>query len=123
MPEDSEKKMTGEGEPEEPAAPPTPISFPWRMVALAAIFDLIGLIPIINFFSELLAGLIIGLWQTNYAPKTDPLMSFFVAKVIDIASLGILPSNIAIVVYAYLKKKAASQISFGSLKAPAAETT
>jgi len=100
MPENSDKKTEGA------TPPPEPVSFPWMMTVLAAIFDLIGLIPIINFFSELLAGFILGLWQKGYAPKTDPVMTFLVAKIIDIASLGILPSNIAIVVYAYLKKKA-----------------
>ena len=105
MPDDnqlnSDKQTT-----EQPIAPSEPVSFPWLMVVLAAAFDLIGVIPIINLFTELLAGLIIGLWQKGYAPKTDPLISFFVAKVIDIFSLGILPSNIAVVVYAYLQKKA-----------------
>lgn len=99
--ENSEKTTT-----EQSVAPPESVSFPWMMIILAAFFDLIGLIPIINLFSELIAGLTLGLWQKGYAPKTDPVMSFFVAKVIDIASLGILPSNIAVVVYAYVKKKA-----------------
>jgi hypothetical protein len=109
MPEESAQKGTDEQA--------TPVSFPWLMVALAAFFDIVGMIPIVNFFTELLAGLIIGLWQKNYVPATDPLISFFLAKVIDIFSLGILPSNIAVVVYAYIKKKAANQIS-NTVKTP-----
>jgi len=91
-----------------PIAPPEPASFPFGMFALAALFDLIGIIPIINIASELLAGLIIGLWQKSYSPKTDPIISFIVAKIIDAVSLGILPSNIGVVVYAYIKKNAAA---------------
>lgn len=105
MPDDnqlnSDKQTT-----ERPITPPEPVSFPWAMITLAAAFDLIGIVPIVNLLSELIAGLIIGLWQKGYAPKTDPVISFFLAKVIDILSLGILPSNIAVVVYAYIKKKA-----------------
>lgn len=78
------------------------------MLCLAALFDLIGLIPIINFFSETLAGLIFGFWQKKYVPQTDPLITFLIAKIIDTVSLGILPSNIGIVFYAYIKKKAAA---------------
>lgn len=91
-------------------APPQPVSLPWGMLSLAVLFDLIGLIPIINIFTEILAGLIFGLWQKSYNPKTDPIITFFVAKIIDAISLGILPSNIGIVVYAYIKKKAAAKI-------------
>lgn len=83
-------------------------SFPWLMLIIAAFFDLLGAIPFINFFSELVAGLILGLWQKNYAPITDPFLTFFITKIADIFSLGLLPSNIAVVVYAYLQKKAAA---------------
>lgn len=89
------------------ATPSEPVSFPWMMLVLAAVFDLIGIIPIVNLLTELLAGFIIGLWQASYAPKTDPLTTFFLAKILDICTLGFLPSNIAIIVYAYIKKKAA----------------
>ncbi|HRY52962.1 MAG TPA: hypothetical protein P5089_03960 [Candidatus Portnoybacteria bacterium] len=82
--------------------------FPSGMLCLAILFDLIGLVPILNFFTETLAGLIFGMWQSSYNPKLDPVLSFFIAKIIDVASLGILPSNTGIVVYSYLKKKAAS---------------
>jgi len=85
---------------------PEPVSLPWGMIAFAIVSDLVGLIPIINIFSELVAGFVIGLWQRSYAPKTDPLISFFLAKALDIFTLGILPSNIAVVIYAYVKKKA-----------------
>lgn len=82
-----------------------PVSLPWGMLCLAIFFDIVGLVPILNFFTETLAGLIFGMWQKSYAPKLDPILTFIVAKIIDAASLGILPSNTGIVVYAYLKKK------------------
>lgn len=88
----------------------TGVSLPWLMLGVAAIFDLIGIIPILNFFTEILAGLILGLWQKNYAPKTDPILTFFLAKSIDAVSLGFLPSNIGVVVYSYLKKKASLKL-------------
>jgi hypothetical protein len=75
------------------------------MLCLAALFDLIGLIPVINLTTEALAGLILGWWQKSYAPKTDPLLTFIIAKIIDATFLGLLPSNIGVVIYAYLKKK------------------
>lgn len=81
-------------------------SFPWGMFCLAALFDLVGMIPIVNFATETLAGLIIGRWQKSFAPKLDPVLTFIVAKIIDIAFLGLLPSNIGIIIYAYIKKKA-----------------
>jgi len=83
----------------------TAVSIPWLMLVIAALFDLVGLIPFINFFSELVAGFILGIWQKSYAPKTDPFLTFFMAKVADIFTIGLLPSNIAIVIYAYIKKK------------------
>ncbi len=107
MPENSDKKETSEKKTtERPIAPPEPASFPWGMLILAILFDLIGLVPLLNFFTEFLAGLIFGLWQKFYNPKLDPVLTFIVAKIIDAMSLGILPSNIGIVVYAYMKKKA-----------------
>ena len=96
---------------EKPFAPPEPASFPWEMLCVAALFDSVGWIPILNFFTETLAGLILGLWQKSYVPKTDPIITFLVAKIIDAISLGILPSNIGVVVYAYIKKKAINKIS------------
>ena len=92
----------------QPTPPSQPASFPWGMLCLAALFDLIGVIPILNLATETLAGLIFGFWQKNYVPKLDPILTFIVAKIIDVVSLGILPSNIGIVVYAYIKKKAAA---------------
>lgn len=84
------------------------VTFPWLIFFLAAIFD-----AVCFFFPpvEVVAGLIFGFWQKLYAPKTDPLITFIVAKIIDALSLGILPSNIGIVVYAYIKKKAAAKMS------------
>ncbi len=89
------------------AQPPTAVkvSFPWLMLSLAAIFDLIGLIPVVNLFTEALAGLIFGFWQKTYCPKTDPVITFIVAKTADAISCGILPSNISIVFYAFWRKK------------------
>ncbi len=91
--------------------PPEPVSFPWGMFCLAALFDAVGWIPILNLVTEPLAGLIFGWWQKGYAPKTDPILTFIIAKIIDAVSLGILPSNIGIVVYAYIEKKTAAKIA------------
>lgn len=91
-----------------PVAPAEPAAFPWGIFFVAVIFDIIGMIPVINFFTELLAGLILGMWQKSYVQKLDPLLTFFVAKIIDAMFLGLLPSNIGIVVYSYLKKKSLS---------------
>jgi hypothetical protein len=97
-------------ETETTGTPAKPRSFPWLMLCVAVFFDLIGLIPIINIITEVLASLILGLWQWIYAPKTNPAITLLVAKMIDAMSLGFLPSNIAIVLYAYLKQKAAAKI-------------
>jgi len=83
---------------------PEKASFPWLMFCVAIVFDLIGLIPFINFFSEIIALLIFGLWQKSYAPKTQAFLTGVIAKIIDTVSLGILPSNIGIVIFAYFKK-------------------
>ena len=108
---DSENENSGEGGSEE-------ISFPWMMFALAALFDLAGLVPILNIVTEIAAGFIFGLWQKGYSPKTDPFLTFMMAKMVDFASLGILPSNIGIVVYAYMRKKAASAVQSNVIKLP-----
>ena len=107
MPEETPKDQPTQEEPEEAAGamPKEPVSFPWLMLGVAIIFDLVGMIPVINFFSEALAGLTFGLWQKLYAPKTDPIITFIVAKIADAVFLGLLPSNIAIVIFAYAKKK------------------
>jgi len=97
----NQTKITGQNE---------TVSFPWGMFFLALIFDLIGLIPIVNFISEAVAGLLFGLWQRAYSPKTDPILTFILAKIADVITAGILPSNIAVVIYAYLKKKASSKL-------------
>jgi len=104
---------------QQPIAPSEPASFPWGMFCLAALFDSIGWIPVLNLVTETLAGLIIGSWQTRYVPKTDPLTTFVIAKIIDVVSLGFLPSNIGIVIYAYIKKKAtaAAQTPLGQYAA------
>ena len=87
------------------------------MFFVALFFDLIGIVPILNLLTEILAGAIIWFWQKSYAPKVDPLLSLMVNKIIDFASLGLFPSNISMVIVAYVKKKS-------SEKEPAqAETT
>jgi len=114
----AEKKITTEapsGEPEEQAedaASQTPpnVSFPWGMFCLAALADLIGLIPFVNLLSEPIAGFIFGFWQKSYAPKTDPVMTFILAKIADIILAGFLPSNIGVVIYAWTKKKATAKL-------------
>lgn len=103
-----------------------PASFPWGMFFIAVIFDLVGMIPLINFLTETAAGLIFGLWQKFYVPQLDPVLTFFVAKIIDAMFLGLLPSNIGVVVYSYIKKKSlqVSQTSVGQMalkKAPLPE--
>ncbi|MBU1102636.1 hypothetical protein KJ853_03210 [Patescibacteria group bacterium] len=107
MPEETPKEQPTQEEPEAAAGdkPKEKVSFPWLMFFVAVFFDLIGLIPIVNIFSEIFAGLAFGFWQKIYAPKTDPVLTFIVAKIADAIFLGMLPSNIAIVVFAYIKKK------------------
>jgi len=90
-------------------AKPEPVPFPWLMLCLAIIFDLIGFIPIVNIFSEILAGLILWLWKQTYNPKTNPLIDIVAIKIVDFITLGLLPSNIATVIYSYAKKKTASK--------------
>ena len=119
MPEIDDRPNSDKQTTERQVSPPEPASFPWGMFCLAALFDAVGWIPVINIFTETLAGLIIGSWQRSYAPKTDPLMTFLIAKIIDVAFFGLLPSNIGIVIYAYIKKKAtaAAQTPLGQYAA------
>lgn len=86
-----------------------PVSFPWLILCVAVIFDLIGFIPIVNIFSEILAGLIFWLWKKTYDSKTNPLIDIVAVKIVDLIFMGALPSNTATVVYAYSKKKTASK--------------
>jgi hypothetical protein len=88
---------------------PEPVPFPWLMLCVAVIFDLIGFIPIVNIFSEIIAGLILWLWKKKYSPKTNPLIDIVAVKILDFITLGLLPSNIATVIYSYAKKKTASK--------------
>jgi len=76
------------------------------MLCFAIIFDIIGLIPVLNIFTEILASGIIWLWQKHYAPDADFLVSFLGNKIADFITLGIFPSNIGMVVVAYLQKRA-----------------
>lgn len=86
-----------------------PVTFPWLMFCVAVLFDLIGLIPFVNIFSEIVAGLILWLWKQTYNSKTNPLIDIVAVKIVDFIFLGILPSNIATVIYSYAKKKTASK--------------
>lgn len=97
---------------EEPAAgqsAKTSASFPFGLLALAGFFDLLGLIPILNIFTDLLAGLILWFWQKSYVPSFDPMLNIFTNKIIDICTLGIFPSNMGIVIVAFIKKRAVSK--------------
>lgn len=78
---------------------------PFGILFLAIIFDLIGFIPIINFISEPIAGIIFWIWQKQYAPKSNPLTTLIYAKLADLFSFGMLPSNTGVVIYAYIVKK------------------
>jgi hypothetical protein len=89
-------------------------SFPWGMFFVAALFDLVGLIPLLNILTEILASGIIWFWQKTYAPKEDPLLSLITTKIIDFCSLGIFPSNIGMVVIAYMKKKTSAKLPSAS---------
>ncbi len=86
------------------------VSFPWMMLSVAVIFDLLGLVPFLNILTEIIASLIFGLWQAIYAPKSNPIITAAVAKIIDAAFLGFFFSNIGVVVFAYLKKKLEARI-------------
>ena len=90
---------------------PASVPFPFGILAIAIIFDLIGLIPIVNIFSEIFAGLTFWFWQKSYMPKIDPLISIVATKIVDFIALGVLPSSVATVIYAYAKKKTASKAS------------
>jgi len=122
MPEE-EIETTEEGEEPygEVGAPITPggsVSFPWFIFFAAILFD------IIEFFIPLLLplfGLIMGFWQKMYVPKTDPLMSFFLSKIADVITLGILPSSVSIVIFAYIKKRAAAKSPAIKLPKPSAQ--
>lgn len=81
------------------------VSIPFGMLFLAIIFDLIGFVPIINFISEPVAGIIFWIWQKQYAPKSNPLTTLIYAKLADLFSFGMLPSNTGVVIYAYVVKK------------------
>lgn len=82
-----------------------PASFPLGMFLLATVFDLVGFIPVINFVSEPIAGLIFWFWQKQYSPKSNPLATLLSAKLLDLVCVGLLPSNIGVVIYAYTAKK------------------
>lgn len=95
--------------PEESVQKSEASGFPFGMLIIAGFFDLIGLIPFLNILTDLLAAFIFWFWQKSYIPSFDPLLNIFANKVIDVCTLGIFPSNIGIVIVAYIKKRAASK--------------
>ncbi len=106
MPQEVEPTEQNE-EPEQAtnSAPPEKAHFPVVAFIAAIVFDVFGMIPIINFFSQPLAKLSFGLWQKVYAPKTSPFLTAILTLIADGVFLGFLPDNIAVVLYAYAMKK------------------
>ncbi len=97
----------------EPITPQSTVSFPGLMLCVAILFDLVGWIPILNFFTETLSGLVIGFWQKLYmeeASLAEIVLSFVTAKSVKAASLGAGPTNCGIVFFTYFRKKAMSKI-------------
>jgi hypothetical protein len=88
---------------------PEPVPFPWLMLCVAIIFDLVGFIPIVNIFADILACLILWIWKHTYNSKTNPLIDIVAAKIVDFLCLGFLPSSTFTVVYSYIKKKTAAK--------------
>ncbi len=117
MPEQNPQKQPDSGQPseqtDEPITPQSKASFPVLMLGVAILFDLVGLIPLLNFFTEALSGLVMGFWQKLYmneASLAEIVLTFISAKSIKAASLGWLPTNIGVVVFAYARKKAMSKL-------------
>ncbi|MBI4836870.1 MAG: hypothetical protein HY813_00470 [Candidatus Portnoybacteria bacterium] len=79
--------------------------FPMAMLLVAGAFDLIGFIPIVNLVSEIMAAFVLRTWAFFYAPRSNPLVNIAVNKFVEIPFLGLWPSNISIVLYAYWRKK------------------
>jgi len=114
-----EEEEESYGEIGTPIEPGGSVSFPLLMFFAAILFD------IIEFFIPLLMplfGMIMGFWQKMYAPKTDPLMSFFLSKIADVITLGILPSSVSIVIFAFIKKRATSKSPAIKLPKPSTQT-
>ncbi|TSC53320.1 MAG: hypothetical protein LiPW39_332 [Parcubacteria group bacterium LiPW_39] len=117
MPEQNPQKQSAANQPSEPTnepiTPQSTVSFPVGMLAVAALFDLVGWIPILNFFTETLSGLILGFWQKLYmeeASLAEIVLAFISAKSIKAASVGFGPTNCGIVLFTYFRKKAMSKI-------------
>ncbi len=121
MPEEletTEEEQEPYGEIGTPITPGGSVSFPGLILCVAIIFD------IIEFFIPILLpvfGFIMGLWQKSYAPKTDPVLGFLVSKIIDVCFLGILPSSVSIVIFAYIKKRAAAKAPTIKLPKPSVQ--
>jgi len=119
MPEEidtTEDEQESYGEIGTPITPGGSVSFPWGMAALALfIFD-----PAERILPLLVPGigLIMGYWQKIYAPKTDPVLSFFLSKIAAIVTLGLLPDNLSIVIFAFIKKRAASKEKSPAMRLP-----
>ena len=117
MPERNPQKQPATDQPSEPTnepiSPQSKVSFPGLMLCVAILFDLVGWIPILNFFTEMLSGLVMGFWQKLYmeeASLAEIVLSFVTAKSVKAASLGAGPTNCGIVFFTYFRKKAMSKI-------------
>ncbi|MEK7160888.1 MAG: hypothetical protein AAB724_02575 [Patescibacteria group bacterium] len=106
--EESDEEPTEEAP--ESRSSPAKVSFPWLIAILALGFDLVGLIPALNIATETIAALLFGLWQTNFLPQVNPVLGILMVKLADLCTLGLLPSNLAIVVRAYIKKKSSAKV-------------
>lgn len=107
MPEVIDKTEDEQEEPEKDTAvvPKKTVSFPLGMAFIALCFDILERIPPITLLAPGF-GLIMGFWQKIYAPKTDPVLGFFLSKIAAIVTMGLLPDNLSIVIYAFTKKRA-----------------
>lgn len=117
MPEQNPQNQPDTNQPSEPAnepiTPQSTVSFPVAMLVVAALFDSVGWIPLLNFFTETLSGLIIGFWQKLYmeqASLAEIVIALITGKGLKAASLGFGPTNCGIVFFTYFRKKAMSKI-------------
>ena len=85
-----------------------PVTFPWLMLIVAIIFDLLGFIPFVNIVTDIIACFILWFWKHSYNSKTNPLIDIVAAKIVDFLFVGMLPSSTFTVIYSYIKKKTAS---------------
>lgn len=117
---DEEKDEANENEQEEPGEasanlPTQTVSFPLGMAFVALFFDLLErLVPLLIPG----IGLIMGYWQKIYAPNTDPVLGFFFSKIAALITMGLLPDNLSIVIFAFIKKRSAAKQKSPAIKLP-----